>query len=130
MVVDLVVVAFQHSYVRCSTTDALGMKMKNPSKNVSCVSTFTHIVLFRYSSFVRIGSGLSFADYVWVRDKPWKTWDPKNPPDFLQTAKKSHEVRRPLPLLQLTVDSPPQDKGDVYLLPEESVLVLSFVHPV
>ncbi|KAJ7672669.1 ATP dependent DNA ligase domain-containing protein [Mycena rosella] len=60
----------------------------------------------KYSSFVRIGSGLSFADYVWVRDKPWKTWDPKNPPEFLQTAKKSHE-----------------DKGDVYLLPEDSFIL-------
>ncbi|KAJ6621385.1 DNA ligase 4 [Mycena sp. CBHHK59/15] len=60
----------------------------------------------KYSSFVRIGSGLSFADYVWVRDKPWKSWDPKNPPEFLQTAKKSHE-----------------DKGDVYLLPEDSFIL-------
>ncbi|KAJ7634099.1 DNA ligase IV [Mycena polygramma] len=60
----------------------------------------------KYSTFVRIGSGLSFADYVWVRDKPWKTWDPKHPPDFLQTAKKSHE-----------------DKGDVYLLPEDSFIL-------
>ncbi|KAJ7760471.1 DNA ligase IV [Mycena metata] len=60
----------------------------------------------KYSSFVRIGSGLSFADYVWVRNKPWKTWDPKNPPEFLQTAKKSHE-----------------DKGDVYLLPEDSFIL-------
>ncbi|KAJ7816620.1 DNA ligase IV [Mycena leptocephala] len=60
----------------------------------------------KYSSFVRIGSGLSFADYVWVRDKPWKTWDPKHPPEFLQTAKKSHE-----------------DKGDVYLLPEDSFIL-------
>ncbi|KAF8216400.1 DNA ligase 4 [Mycena galopus ATCC 62051] len=60
----------------------------------------------KYSTFVRIGSGLSFADYVWVRDKPWKTWDPKNPPEFLQTAKKSHE-----------------DKGDVYLLPEDSFIL-------
>ncbi|KAJ7504480.1 DNA ligase IV [Mycena galericulata] len=60
----------------------------------------------KYSSFVRIGSGLSFADYVWVRDKPWKPWDPKNPPDFLQTANKSHE-----------------DKGDVYLLPEDSFIL-------
>ena len=58
----------------------------------------------RYSTFVRIGSGLSFADYVWVRDKPWKVWDPKHPPEFLLTAKRSHE-----------------DKGDVYLEPEESV---------
>ncbi|KAJ7077844.1 DNA ligase IV [Mycena belliarum] len=60
----------------------------------------------KYSTFVRIGSGLSFADYVWVRDKPWKTWDAKNPPEFLQTAKKSHE-----------------DKGDVYLLPEDSFIL-------
>lgn len=56
----------------------------------------------RYSTFVRIGSGLSFTDYAWVRSKPWKKWDPKNPPAFLQTAKKTTE-----------------DKGDVYLEPEE-----------
>ncbi|KAF7309720.1 DNA ligase [Mycena indigotica] len=60
----------------------------------------------KYSSFVRIGSGLSFADYVWVRSLPWKIWDPKNPPSFLQTAKKSHE-----------------DKGDVYILPEDSFIL-------
>ncbi|KAJ7066714.1 DNA ligase IV [Mycena amicta] len=60
----------------------------------------------KYSSFVRIGSGLSFADYVWVRSLPWKIWDPKNPPAFLQTAKKSHE-----------------DKGDMYLLPEDSFIL-------
>ncbi|KAG6812748.1 hypothetical protein H0H92_000794 [Tricholoma furcatifolium] len=59
----------------------------------------------KYSSFIRIGSGLSFADYVWVRSKPWKTWDPKRPPAFLLTAKRSHE-----------------DKGDVYLEPEECSL--------
>ncbi|KAJ6518705.1 DNA ligase IV [Mycena sanguinolenta] len=60
----------------------------------------------KYSTFVRIGSGLSFADYIWIRAKPWKTWDPKHPPEFLQTAKKSHE-----------------DKGDVYLLPEDSFIL-------
>ncbi|KIK09022.1 hypothetical protein K443DRAFT_672060 [Laccaria amethystina LaAM-08-1] len=60
----------------------------------------------KYSTFVRIGSGLSFADYVWVRDKPWKVWDPKHPPQFLQTAKRSHE-----------------DKGDVYLEPEDSFIL-------
>ncbi|KAJ7355365.1 DNA ligase IV [Mycena albidolilacea] len=60
----------------------------------------------KYSTFVRIGSGLSFTDYVWVREKPWKTWDPKHTPEFLQTAKKSHE-----------------DKGDVYLLPEDSFIL-------
>ena len=56
----------------------------------------------RYSTFIRIGSGLSFADYVWVRDKPWKPWDPKHPPNFLRTSKRSQE-----------------DKGDVYLEPQE-----------
>ena len=56
----------------------------------------------RYSTFVRVGSGLSFADYVWVREKPWKVWDPRNPPAFLECAKRSHE-----------------DKGDIYLEPEE-----------
>nr|Q7Z7W5.1 RecName: Full=DNA ligase 4; AltName: Full=DNA ligase IV; AltName: Full=Polydeoxyribonucleotide synthase [ATP] 4 [Coprinopsis cinerea]BAC76766.1 DNA ligase IV [Coprinopsis cinerea]BAD93669.1 DNA ligase IV [Coprinopsis cinerea] len=60
----------------------------------------------KYSSFVRIGTGLSFADYVWVRSKPWKVWDPKNPPEFLQTAKKGQE-----------------DKGDVYLEPEDSFIL-------
>ncbi|KAG6910034.1 DNA ligase (ATP) [Tephrocybe rancida] len=60
----------------------------------------------KYSSFVRIGSGLSFADYVWVREKPWKTWDTKHPPAFLLTAKRSHE-----------------DKGDVYLEPEDSFIL-------
>ncbi|KAF9499593.1 ATP-dependent DNA ligase [Pleurotus eryngii] len=60
----------------------------------------------KYSTFVRIGSGLSFADYVWVRSLRWKTWDPKNPPDFLQTAKKTQE-----------------DKGDVYLEPEDSFIL-------
>ena len=61
----------------------------------------------RYTTFVRIGSGLSFADYVWVRQKPWKPWDPKNPPAFLQTTKRGHE-----------------DKGDVYIEPAECVIFL------
>ncbi|KAM6496937.1 DNA ligase IV [Amanita muscaria] len=60
----------------------------------------------KYSTFVRVGSGLSYADYVWVRDKPWKVWDPKNPPDFLRTSKRS-----------------PDDKGDVYLEPQDSFLL-------
>ena len=66
------------------------------------------ISLVRYSTFVRIGSGLSFADYVWVRNKPWKPWNPKDPPEFLQTAKRGQD-----------------DKGDVYLNPEEYAL---FIH--
>jgi len=57
---------------------------------------------FRYSTFVWIGSGLSFADFVWIRSKPWKEFDPKNPPPFLQTAVKTND-----------------DKPDVYLEPKE-----------
>ncbi|KAH9839814.1 DNA ligase 4 [Rhodofomes roseus] len=60
----------------------------------------------KYSTFVRIGTGLSYADYIWVRQKPWKDWDPKNPPSFLQVAKKGTE-----------------DKGDIYLEPEDSFIV-------
>ncbi|KAJ8590777.1 DNA ligase 4 [Rhizopogon salebrosus TDB-379] len=60
----------------------------------------------KYSTFVRVGTGLSFADYVWLRQKPWKVWDPKSPPDFLQTAKRTHE-----------------DKGDLYLEPEDSFIL-------
>ncbi|RXW22137.1 hypothetical protein EST38_g3713 [Candolleomyces aberdarensis] len=60
----------------------------------------------KYSTFVRIGSGLSFADFIWIRNKPWKQWDPKNPPDFLLIAKRGQE-----------------DKGDVYLEPEDSFIL-------
>ena len=63
----------------------------------------------RFSTFVRIGSGFSYTDYLWIRDKPWKTWDQQNSPSFLQTAARSLE-----------------DKGDVYLDPEEFVHVLRF----
>ncbi|TEB36658.1 DNA ligase 4 [Coprinellus micaceus] len=60
----------------------------------------------KYSTFARVGSGLSFADFVWVRSKPWKEWNPKNPPSFLLTAKKGSD-----------------DKGDVYLEPEDSFIL-------
>lgn len=60
----------------------------------------------KYSSFVRIGSGLTYADYVWVRGLPWKPWNPQEPPEFYQTAKKTTE-----------------DKGDVYLEPEDSFIL-------
>ncbi|KAJ3982001.1 DNA ligase 4 [Lentinula detonsa] len=60
----------------------------------------------RYSTFVRIGTGLSFADYAWIRSKPWKVRDPKNPPEWLQTSKKSQE-----------------DKGDMYLDPDDSFIL-------
>lgn len=76
--------------------------MKNQSSNPLSSSIIFSDMRGRYRTFVRIGSGLSFADYVWLRAKPWKTWDPKEPPSFLLTASKSHD-----------------DKGDVYLEPEE-----------
>ena len=63
--------------------------------------TITNAPNHRYSTFVRIGSGLSYADYIWIRQKHWKPWG-ANGPDFLQTSRKGHE-----------------DKGDVYLEPEE-----------
>jgi hypothetical protein len=61
----------------------------------------------RYSTFVRIGSGLSYADYVWVRNLPWKEWSAKNPPRFLSTANGSRD-----------------DKGDLYLEPDESAIYI------
>ncbi|KAL4250333.1 DNA ligase [Abortiporus biennis] len=60
----------------------------------------------KYSTFVRIGTGFSFADYIWIRQKPWKVWDKKNPPDFLLISKKGYD-----------------DKGDVYLEPQDSFIV-------
>ncbi|OCH84742.1 ATP-dependent DNA ligase [Obba rivulosa] len=60
----------------------------------------------KFRTFVRIGTGLSYADYIWIRSKPWKEWDPKNPPSFLQVARKGNE-----------------DKGDLYLEPEDSFIV-------
>ncbi|EKM49973.1 uncharacterized protein PHACADRAFT_178599 [Phanerochaete carnosa HHB-10118-sp] len=60
----------------------------------------------KYRTFVRIGSGLTFADYVWIRQKPWKEWNPKQPPPWLLTAKRGQE-----------------DKGDAYLKPEDSFII-------
>ncbi|KAH9000515.1 ATP dependent DNA ligase domain-containing protein [Lactarius akahatsu] len=56
----------------------------------------------KYSTFVRIGTGFSYAEYVWIRSRPWKEWTTKNPPTFLDTATGSRD-----------------DKGDVYIEPEE-----------
>lgn len=69
---------------------------------VSSILLLTFPCQSRYSTFVRIGTGLSFADYAWIRDKPWKKWDPKDPPEWLQTSKRGIE-----------------DKADVYLDPHE-----------
>ncbi|KAI0629298.1 DNA ligase 4 [Trametes polyzona] len=59
----------------------------------------------KYSSFVRIGSGLSYADYIWIRQKPWKPWG-RNPPSFLQVSRKGND-----------------DKGDVYIEPQDSFIL-------
>ncbi|KAI0793877.1 DNA ligase 4 [Fomes fomentarius] len=59
----------------------------------------------KYSTFVRIGTGLSYADYIWIRQKPWKPWGAKAP-EFLQCSRKGGE-----------------DKGDVYLEPEDSFII-------
>lgn len=77
--------------------------MMSQSELVSnCVvaSTLTRLS-DRYSTFVRIGSGLSYADYIWIRQKPWKPWG-RDAPSYLQVARKGHD-----------------DKGDVYLEPQE-----------
>ncbi|KAG8833158.1 DNA ligase (ATP) [Serendipita sp. 399] len=58
-----------------------------------------------WTSFARIGSGFSFADYITIRSKPWAEWGEKGPA-FLQTASRSTD-----------------DKGDVYLNPEDSFVV-------
>lgn len=60
----------------------------------------------KYSTFVRIGTGFSYAEYVWIRGRPWKEWTTKNPPKFLDTATGSRD-----------------DKGDVYIEPEDSFIV-------
>lgn len=95
------------SYVRCSMTSEL-----SKTKMISSAFSLPHFSLVfclcdsssRYRTFVRIGSGLTFADYVWIRQKPWKERDPKQPPSWLLTAKRGTD-----------------DKGDVYLEPKECV---------
>ena len=69
---------------------------------VVCQPRIKVLTALRYSTFVWIGSGLSFADFVWIRSKPWKEFDPKNPPSFLQTVDKAND-----------------DKPDVYLEPKK-----------
>lgn len=64
----------------------------------------------RYSTFVRVGAGFSYTDYLWIRDKPWKEYDPNNPPAFLQVAKSKSS----------------EDKPELYLEPEEYVLRLIY----
>jgi len=58
--------------------------------------------LTRYSTFCRIGTGLSYADFVGIRERKWIEWEKGEPLDFLQAATRSQD-----------------DKGDVYIRPEE-----------
>ena len=99
----------QLSYAQSLMTDEITRTMRNLSEPFISFDILAPVSTFpiRYSTFVRIGSGLSFADYVWVRDKPWKPWDPKHPPEFLQTSNRGQD-----------------DKGDVYLNPEEYVIFI------
>ncbi|EJD07416.1 DNA ligase 4 [Fomitiporia mediterranea MF3/22] len=60
----------------------------------------------KYSSFVRIGTGLSYADYVWIRQKNWKPFDKNKMPSWYQASKKGYD-----------------DKGDIYIEPEDSFIL-------
>ncbi|KIY67314.1 DNA ligase 4 [Cylindrobasidium torrendii FP15055 ss-10] len=61
----------------------------------------------KYRTYVRIGSGLTYADYLWIRSLPWKKWDDKKPPSFLKLSPKHSR----------------EDKGDLYLEPEDSFIL-------
>ncbi|KAG8906784.1 hypothetical protein FRB99_006161 [Tulasnella sp. 403] len=61
----------------------------------------------RYLTFVRIGTGLTFADYEWVNAKKWKPLDRRNPPSWMR----------------MSTASSTDDVGDVYLEPSESFIL-------
>lgn len=54
---------------------------------------------------MRIGTGLTIEDYDWVNKKRWKRMDRKAPPPHMKTSSSNKK----------------EDKGDVYLDPEEYV---------
>lgn len=54
-------------------------------------------------SFVRIGTGLTYADYEWVNAKNWKPLDRKHPPAWMK----------------ISTATGSEDAGDVYLEPTE-----------
>ncbi|KAF8325377.1 ATP dependent DNA ligase domain-containing protein, partial [Cantharellus anzutake] len=60
-----------------------------------------------YKTFVRIGSGLSLEDYEWINMKPWKPFNKYKPPYWLRVSPESGT----------------EDKGDVFLEPEESFII-------
>lgn len=86
-------------------------RMGNDDDELKCVSLrishqFSLTFSDRYSAFVRIGTGLTYGDYVWIRQKNWKPLDKSNLPPWYQSAKRISS----------------EDKGDVYLEPEEFVM--------
>ena len=54
-------------------------------------------------TFVRIGTGLTFADYEWINSKNWKPLNRKSPPSWMRVSTASGT----------------DDVGDVYLEPHE-----------
>ncbi|KAG8859696.1 DNA ligase (ATP) [Tulasnella sp. 330] len=62
----------------------------------------------RYVTLVRIGTGLTFADYDWVNSKNWKPIDRKKPPAWLRLS---------------TAPGMTEDLGEVYLEPEDSFII-------
>ncbi|KAH7325206.1 ATP dependent DNA ligase domain-containing protein [Rhizoctonia solani] len=60
-----------------------------------------------YATFVRVGTGLSIDDYDWVNKKKWIRMDRKAPP----------------PHLKLSPSAKNEDKGDVYLDPEDWFII-------
>jgi hypothetical protein len=92
-----------HSYLR---TDGRRGKQRWRNHEVGLVEILWKVLGIelpsRYSTFCRIGTGLSYADFVGVRERKWVEWEKGKPLDFLQTAARSQD-----------------DKGDVYIRPEE-----------
>ncbi|KAB5590537.1 ATP-dependent DNA ligase [Ceratobasidium theobromae] len=60
-----------------------------------------------YATFVRIGTGLTIEDYDWVNKKKWIRVDKKAPP----------------PHLKVSSSGKSEDKGDVYLDPEDWFII-------
>ena len=115
----LAVDAFRHSSVLSGTTQLQRGKRVRATR-VQCKPSGTVYFLSLslkcriYKTLVRIGSGLSLEDYEWVNMKPWKPLNKYKPPYWLRVSETGSE-----------------DKGDVYLDPEECVLItyLQLLYP-
>ncbi|CAE6418894.1 unnamed protein product, partial [Rhizoctonia solani] len=60
-----------------------------------------------YATFVRVGTGLSIEDYDWINKKKWIRMDKKAPP----------------PHMKVSPSGQSDDKGDVYLDPEDWFII-------